>query len=440
VPPDLVLFMTDQQRADQVGFASGGHFETPALDALARRGVAFDAAYSASTVCVPSRSALLTGMHPHRVPTQENGLALREGCWTIARALRDEGYQTALVGKMHFSPVHASHGFDTMRLAEHIEAQNLGPMSLERGDTTDDHRPWLDAHPDVAPLDAHPTSWVEREAAEVLARRDPTKPLFLVVSFPHPHAPYDPPPPYDTMYDPADSTLPATGYDANEGLPLVFQLATASSPTRDDAASTAHLRRFQATVRGLVRHIDDAMGRLIDRLDLDRTVVAFTSDHGDYAGNRGLMRKHPWIPFDDLARVTMVMAGAGVDGGRRIAEPVQSFDITTTFLACAGAAPPAGVELDGIDLRPVLDGTAPPPADRAVVCGTTIGWPMVRRGRFKRIEHDEHGYPVLFDLEADPAERDDLAGDPAHAATLEELGALLEAAMARPAVDVPAGA
>src|SRR5262245_9217155 len=145
-PPDLVLFMTDQQRFDQVGYASNGHFETPALDELAARGVVFDCAYSAATVCVPARTALLTGLHPHRLPTQDNGFALREGTWTVAHALRNAGYETALFGKMHFAPVHAQHGFDVMRCCEHLHAQAFGELSYERGDVTDDYHDWLLEH------------------------------------------------------------------------------------------------------------------------------------------------------------------------------------------------------------------------------------------------------------------------------------------------------
>ncbi|MDQ1534333.1 MAG: arylsulfatase, partial [Actinomycetota bacterium] len=126
--PDLVLIMTDQQRFDQVGYASGGHFETPNLDALAAGGVIFETAYSASTVCIPARNALLTGIQPHRLPTQENPFALREGFWTVAHELRHAGYETAFIGKAHFAPVHAQHGFETMRLCEHLSSQALGPL------------------------------------------------------------------------------------------------------------------------------------------------------------------------------------------------------------------------------------------------------------------------------------------------------------------------
>src|SRR4029450_3012901 len=142
-PPDIVLFLTDQQRFDQLGYSSGGHFQTPNLDRLARSGVIFENAYSASTVCVPSRVALMTGIEPHRVPTQENPSALREGFWTVAHELRRAGYQTALIGKAPFAPVHAQHGFETLRLCEHLSAQGLGPLSRERGDEVDDYHDWL---------------------------------------------------------------------------------------------------------------------------------------------------------------------------------------------------------------------------------------------------------------------------------------------------------
>lgn len=450
--PDLVLIMTDQQRCDQIGYASDGHFETPHLDALAASGVIFDTAYSASTVCVPARSALLTGIQPHRLPTQENGLMLREGFWTVAHELRRAGYETALIGKMHFAPVHARHGFETMRLCEHIARQGLGPMSRERGDEVDDYHHWLQDEglvdwrlagggpmPREYPAEAHPTAWIEREVSSFLASRDTRRPLFLVVSFPHPHAPYDPPEPYASMYDPADSVTPSTGFEVNEQLPLVFQLATSGSRARADAQDPRGVSRFLATVRGLVRQIDDAVGRLVAQLHLDATFVFFTSDHGDYSGNRGLMRKNPVIPFDDLARVPFFVAGGGLSGGRRLSLPVQSCDLPLTCLDYAGVTAPPGVEFDTRSLRPILDGVpGPDDLERVVFSATSVGWPMIRRGRYKLIEHAERGEPVVFDLEADPLERVNLVDDPGHRDVGDDLAARLRKAMAEPVLDVPA--
>ena len=450
--PDLVLVMTDQQRYDQVGYASAGHFETPHLDGLAQRGVIFDTAYSASTVCVPARTALLTGLQPHRLPTQENRYALREGFWTLAHELRHAGYQTALVGKMHFAPVHADHGFEIMRLCEHLSGQALGPLSEARGDVTDDYHHWLLAQglPDTRldesgaprqplPPEAHPTEWVAREAAEVLANRDPARPLFLVVSFPHPHAPYDPPEPYASMYDPADSVLPEGGYELNERLPMRLAFSIAAAKSRAEAADERAVRGFLATVRGMVKQIDDALGRILASLDLDSTLLLYTSDHGDYAGHRGLMRKTPWVPFDDLARVPLVMAGGPVAGGRRVTEVVQSCDLALTCLDAAGLEPPRGVDFGTQSLLPILeDPAAAGDPGRAVYSATSLDWPAVRVGRHKLMRLSAEGPRVLFDLAEDPQERVNRVTDPSLRDVRAALDHHLDVTLSEPVLDVPA--
>jgi choline-sulfatase len=455
-PPDVVLFMTDQQRFDQVGFRSDGFFETPALDGLAARGVRFDNAYSAAPTCVPARTALMTGMQPHRLPTQGATRSLREGTWTLPRALRGVGFQTALVGKMHFSPLHADHGFDTMRLCEHLSASDIGRRPDGRPDF-DDYHDWLtdqgldeyrampDGHGDPADVrttvfpyesSVHPTAWVEREAHAVLDRRD-DRPLFLVVSFPHPHAPLNPPEPYASRFDPSDVALPTDGFEVNAGLPPVFREALELNygpyrTRRTDRVGAEALRRLLTRARALVCQIDDAMGRLLERLPLDRTLVFFTADHGDYAGHRGLLQKVPWIPFEDLIRVPLVMAGPGVPEGRREQSLVQAYDFVPT--ACEVAGAPVDLdELDARSLRPLTGGDG---ADtgRAVVFATSAGWPGARLGRFKYVRHRRTRQGVLFDLEADPGETRNLIEDPHHRDRLFEVALGLKAALDR---DVP---
>lgn len=353
--------MTDQQRFDQTGYASDGHIDMPILDALAKRGTVFDTAYSASTTCVPARVALLTGIQPNRTPTQENHYALAEGFWTVARELRAAGYETAAIGKMHFAPVHADHGFNVLRTCEHLLGQGLGPISKARGDVTDDYNHWLLAqgfedwrfgertNRRVYPLPAetHPTSWVERETLEFLQRRDRSKPLFLIVSFLHPHGPYNPVEPYASAYDPATERLPISTYEANQDLPKILQWLIERSADKNGPVTERSLRKFLSLVRGMLRHIDDAMGRVIDELDLDQTGVFFTSDHGDYSGHRGLWRKSPWLPFDDLARVPLVAAGLDIAPGNRLASLVQSCDLPQTWLDYAGIDPPEELPFTG---------------------------------------------------------------------------------------------
>ena len=420
MPPDVVLLMTDQQRHDQVGYASGGFFETPNLDRLAASGVVFDNAYSTSTTCVPARVGLLTGLLHHRVPTQVNRFALREGFWTIARELRGLGYETALFGKMHFFPVHADHGFETTRLVEHLTQSRVDQGEI------DDYHLWLSAQGAADPrreyqadgrrVDAafpytaerHPTGWIEQEVCSFLQSRDRSRPLFLVVSFPHPHAPHDPPEPYASMYDPADVELPDQDFEVNAALPPEFLQAFSTfgdrRPSRVGDAKPRAFTQFLTKVRGLIRHIDDAVGAIVHELDLKRALLFFTSDHGDYAGRRGVLGKAPWIPFDDLARVPFFVVGAGVSGGRRVGDLVQSSDFVPTALDRAGRDPhPFG--FDARSLGGLLgDPATPPDEDRSVFCATTMGWPMVRRGPYKYILHRGTWSNVLFHLDDDPDE------------------------------------
>jgi len=449
--------MTDQQRFDQVGYESDGYFETPNIDELAQRGVVFSNTYSAATTCVPARVSLLTGLQHHRVPTQVNLHALREGFWTVAHALRHVGYETALIGKMHFAPVHAQHGFDTMRLCEHLRPRDLKPVGDGSARDVDDYHDWLIAQgiPDwratpaeearpVFPYDAalHPTGWVESETLSFLEGRDRRRPLLLVISFPPPHAPRNPPEPYASMYDPADTPLPRDGFEVNERLPPRFREAMSKRfgrrfAPRRVSSDEAGARALLTSVRALMRQVDDSVGRIVDCLDMTRSVVFFTSDHGDYGGHRGMLSKVPWIPFDDLARVPLVVAGRGVVGGRHVSQLVQSYDFTPTCLEYAGIDLPGDL-LDAQGLCPWLqDQPTERDLDRAVVCATTMGWPMVRRGPLKYVVHRRSKERVLFDLDADPGETTSVLDDPAYGSDADELSSLLEHELARETPDLP---
>ncbi len=422
--PDIVLVMTDQHRYDQVGYAADGAVRTPHLDALAASGVTFTNAYSASTTCVPARTSLMTGLLDHRADYARSR-ALAPGSFTVAHALRALGYQTALIGKMHFDPIRSEHGFDHLRTCEHLDAYTEDPR--ETGEL-DHYHDWLRhrglddwRHDTPTALGAtyaldpstHPTSWVRDETIAFLAQRDRSRPLFLVVSFPHPHPPINPPEPYASMYDPAACVIDPDGATANQYLPPRFRAATAQAdhPARrvDPDRLDGH-RLVLARTYGLITQVDDAVGTLVEHLDLRDALLFFTADHGDYAGHRGLVRKVPWIPFDDLAKVPCFAAGGRVAGGRVEPAPVQSFDIATTALSLAGADVDL-TQLDGADLSAHLaDPALPFDPDRLVFSAISMRWPMVRRGPHKYIREAGWGEEVLFDVERDPEERWNVLG------------------------------
>jgi choline-sulfatase len=448
-----MLIMTDQQRYDQIGYASNGTFDTPHLDGLARRGIIFENAYSTSTVCVPARCSLLTGLLHHRVPTQNQGefgfLALREGFWTVPRYLRTAGYRTALIGKMHFYPIRASHGFDHMQTCEHLTEQaGYGPEDI------DDYHVWLmrngradwrgthmfgpgqgeqaaeyRKHGGVRPFHYeakyHPTNWVAARTVKFLREHRADEPFFLVSSFRHPHTPYDPPEPYASMFRPEDISLPTDGRSINESLPEPFRAALLSPPSHKEE----RVRRVLASIKALVKQIDDAVGEILKHVDLDDTYVFFTSDHGDYSGHRGLLGKSPWFPFDDLARVPFFCVGPTVPRDRRIKDLVQNYDFAMTCLDLAGLQPPAPV-FDAASLRTYFDGRSVD-EQRVVYCATTpiLGCSMIRRADLKYLRAGEDGAEMLFDLDRDPMETRSVAEDPRYAEPLDNFRILLRQCM-----------
>jgi choline-sulfatase len=455
--PDLVLVLTDQQRHDHVGWTAGSPVRTPVLDGLARSGVVFTNCYSGSTTCVPARTALLTGLLDHRTPRGVDH-HLDPTFFTVPRALAAVGYQTALIGKAHFAPMRADHGFEHLEVAEHLTAYPGDPRTWGE---LDHYHDWLvarglpdwryevpngNAAPYPLPADSHPTSWVRDRTRRFLERRDRTRPLFLVVSFPHPHPPVNPPEPYASTYHPDDLAIDPDGARLNAQLPAAFRRATAQADAPHRRVHADHLAEHRldlARTFGSITQIDDAVGSILPALDLARTVVWFTSDHGDYGGRRGLVRKVPWIPFDDLAKVPAFATGGPVatgNGARVEHGLVQSFDVATTFLDLGGAldgpgplGPDGPLAYDGVSHRQLLvdAGTAADP-DRTVFSALSAGWPMARRGPHKYIREAGWGEEVLFDVVGDPDETLNLAQHPLGRDLTAELSARVDERLSAP--------
>jgi choline-sulfatase len=176
----------------------------------------------------------------------------------------------------------------------------------------------------------------------------------------------------------------------------------------------------------------------VKKLDLDDTLVFFTSDHGDYAGHRGLLSKIPWISFDDLAKVPLFCVGQGVEGGRRVGALVQSFDFAPTVLDYAGLDV-SGFDLDGRSLRPCLQESRPElDTTRVIFSATSTRWPAVRKGTLKYVASRRPPVlDMLFDLARDPGETTDVSARPAYRGEAEHLRALLADCLARTVPDLP---
>jgi choline-sulfatase len=241
------------------------------------------------------------------------------------------------------------------------------------------------------------------------------------------------------MYDPSSTPLPADGFTANARLPAVIHAIKPIgnfAPMRVDSLPIDAVRRILTYMRALVKQIDDAIGRLMAKLDLEETFVCFTSDHGDYAGHRGLLGKVPWVSFDDLARVPFFCSGCGVQGGRRVASLVQNFDFAPTVLEYAGLNV-SGYDLDSRSLWPYLQGTHPEPESNAVFSATSMGWPAVRKGMLKCILRGRHKRGMMFDLDCDPGETHDVSREGAYQREAMQLHFLLVKCLTKTVPELP---
>lgn len=449
--PDIVVFITDDQSWSSIGYASGGSVHTPHLDRLSARGVRFQRAYANSMPCVPSRASMLTGLHHHRWSRgrhvsrktgEEYETSVAEGSWTWASSLRAAGYATTLIGKMHLDPPKARLGFDRMELCE------------LRFHKKDEYQRWLESHgvleqvlaaTTASPLrfgsadwtldpKQHRISWVRDRAIEALTTRTGARqPLLLVVSFLAPHAPYDPAEPFASMYDPQAQVLPTDRWDALRAMPPGLAAMRRQFPRSNVPPDV--LRQAFARYHALVSQVDDAIGAIAAHVDLDRTLVLYTSDHGDYLGRRDCLLKSPLVPFEAVARVPMFACGAGVPAEVSCARPVSLVDIAPTLLRAAGAEVPA--ELDGTALQECF-ATAVAAPEHATYCFGADGFDMVTRGDVKYFRAHRGDEEMLFDLASDPEEWSNVAGDPARRHDVAEMREAMQRVRSRPPAALPA--
>jgi len=481
-----ILFITsDQQRGDCYGF-EGRKVKTPHLDMMAAAGTRFSACITPNVVCQPSRASILTGLLPRTHGVADNGIDLEAAVGeagfggTFARA----GWRTGFIGKAHFSTFHTfkptgrpecrssslDYGPDwqgpymgfqyvEMMIAGHnMFLPQRPPEGLHyeawyhkdgRGDLLDKlyltHLP-----PDVGaaqtwhsalPPAFHNSTWVgDRTIAFMQDNHD--RPFVCWASFPDPHHPFDAPEPWSRMHHPDDVDLPAHRTLDLDRRPWWHRASLEGTPKLDDpklrsfraeqsrtpAQTDEQLRHLIANYYGMISLIDHNVGRIlleIERLGIaDRTLVVYSTDHGDWLGDHGLLLKGPMM-YDGLLRVGCIMQGPGVAKGKVVADPISTLDMPATFYDYAGIAAP-GV-LNSRSVRPLVDGTGRRDFAfnewdlNASRCGVALQLRTVRTRTHKLTLELGSGAGELYDLAADPTEMDNRFGDPGMAKVQKEL-------------------
>ena len=440
--PNILLLMTDQHRGDCLGLAGHRFVQTPYLDHIGASGVFFRRAYSECPVCVPARRSLMTGRTPASQGTFMNYHTWLDGP-TLPGVLSAAGYQSHLVGKLHFYPKRKLYGFDSADWSDSprpepgddyqrfLQREGVhGPRLSEAHGCNQNgwsSRPW---HMDER---LHFTNWCASSAIEFLQRRDPTVPFFLNVSFLHPHQPLTPPQVYYDRYMAMDIPLPpvaewAEVFDAPQLGLRVDSWRTWLTPQV--------MKQMMASYYACINHIDDQIGRLMTVVP-HNTIVVFTSDHGEMLGDHQWIRKRS--AYEGSARIPMLMRfphELGLPQGQAIDRPIQLMDIMPTLLDAVGVEAPDRVE--GQSLLGLIRGEQDSfreyvHGECAEVPSLNSGQQYLTDGRVKYIWYPGTGGEQLFDVENDPHEMRDLAGQADWAATLELWrGRLVEKLTGRP--------
>ncbi len=488
--PNILLITSDQQRADCFGF-EGRRVKTPHLDRLAMEGTRFSACITPNVVCQPARASILTGMLPSTHGVTDNGIDLpqRMGDAGFAGVLSRAGYATGMIGKAHFSTYLT---FKPTGSPECIESSATfdrawrGPyMGFERADMMLlGHNYWLPFKPprglqyeswyhadgrgdeknlayagyapgtptpqtyhSQLPVAWHNSSWVGDRTIDFI-REHKDEPFCAWASFPDPHHPFDAPEPWSLLHHPDEVDIPEHRKRDFDRRPWWHRAAMETTPqlsgallkvrteySRINELTDGQLRELTANYYGMISLIDHNVGRILialQELGLEQdTLVIYTSDHGDWLGDHGLVLKGPMM-YDGLMRVGLIVRGPGIAANRVIADPVSTVDLSPTLIDFGGATPDC--ELDGASLRPLLQGDATRDFAynewdlRPGRVGLALDLRTLRTRRWRMTTETNSAAGELYDLQDDPHELVNRYEDAACARVRAELADMIAAA------------
>ena len=430
---NILLIMSDQHNKHQLGCYGDSLVRTPNLDRLAEKGIRFDNAYCPSPLCVPSRMSFMTSRTPSANRVWTNGHILSSAIPTWAHAVGAAGYETALIGRMHFVGSDHRHGFEKRPIGEsvaiHPGADRPGAPLLDRiAGTSGQSRRAVECAGrgsttyqayDVAVADAA-CAYIDEKAAD-----DDGRPFAAVAGFVLPHCPFFAPKDlFDYYYDRVD--VPSPTQADPPAVRRFKQLRGLLPPLSED-----RIRIARAAYFGLCEYFDTQIGRVLRKLEetgLDRnTVVIYCTDHGEMAGEHGCWWKSNY--YEGSVGVPLIASLPGVIPEGTDSDVICNLmDLGPTLIDIAGGQPlPAS---DGRSLWPILAGGEDqdrPDETFSEHLGRQDGAPsrMIRKGPWKLYKYHDTTPPVLYNLKDDPGEDRDLGTDAGHESVRDDLLARL---------------
>lgn len=429
-PTNLLILMADEHARQVLGCYGNGLIRTPNLDRLAARGTLFPNAYTPSPICVPARASFATGRYAHDTRLWDNAFGYTGTPRSWGHDLQDAGRTVGSIGKLHYRREEDPTGLDFQLLPMHL-VNGIGDVL---GAVRDPLPKRWKSRAIAEKIGAGETTYTAYDrdiagaAVDWLRAREkdaPGNPWTLFVSMVAPHFPLVAPREFFDMY--ADAGLmPKKGIDADEH-PWMRALRDCFvfdnfTDEKTHIALTAYY--------GLVSFMDANVGRILDALDeqglTETTRIVYVSDHGDNMGERKLWGKSNL--YEEAAGIPAIVAGPGIPVGRVCATPTTLVDIYPTVLDNAGLRMPDAA-LPGrsmIEMANRADDDTRVGFSEYHAAGAVSGAFMIRKGRWKYIYYV--GFrPSLYDLEEDPGETVDLAGQAKHADLMASLEADLRA-------------
>ncbi len=418
--PNIIFIMTDQHRADALGCMGNSAVVSPNIDKIAAEGVMFVNGYSSVPSCTPARSGLLTGLSPWHHGMLGYGRMARKYKYEMPQMLKEAGYYTFGIGKMHWFPQKALHGFNGTLTDESGRVEQDGYLS--------DYRDWFKLNapgenPDATGIgwnehragtyklkeDLHPTYWTGKTAVDLIENYKLDKPLFLKVSFARPHSPYDPPQRFLDLYKDAEIPEPYIG-DWCHYLDTVDGGPSAAFGNFGVEHAVNSRRHYYANIT----FIDEMIGKIIDALKAkgmyDNSIICFTSDHGDMLGDHYHWRKT--YAYEGSANIPFIVQWpksfkGELKRGATLENTTELRDFLPTFLDAAGVEIPK--DMDGLSLleliknpgaawRPYID------MEHATCYSKDNYWVALTDGKWKYIWFLRTGTEQLFNLKTDPGE------------------------------------
>ena len=449
--PNILFILSDQHNAKVLGHKDHPDVKTPNLDRMAAGGVRFDNAITQNPICTPSRVSFLSGQYCHNHGYYGLSGPKPQGLPTAIGHFRRFGYRTGAVGKIHCPAYWVEDDcdffHDTCGTSIGGRSKEYARYLGERGLTNlEDHgamqefgprgRQTVEGRPSKVSYEDGQEGWAVRQTWKFMEEcANDGEPFFLHVSLPKPHQCYTPAQQFWDLYDQSRLTLPPNAdYDMIGKAPHIRR-ATERFRTgkwqlfEPKTYEAGRLRKLQGYL-GNVSHVDHSVGELLDWLrenDMeDDTIVVYSSDHGDYACEHGILEKAPGICSDAITRIPFIWRWPGrFKAGYKADEIVETVDLVNTLCALAEIDP---LETsDGVDISHLLRGET---GQAHSVGVTEFAWSKsLRKDKYRLVyyppemfpEEYPDGFGELYDLDADPWEMRNLYFDPDYQEVMHDL-------------------